>query len=92
MRPYYFEFEPERTRRTAAIVAFERMARGGRYPAPPRRCLSTRLADVVALVRLWRRRSRERAQLAALSPQLLRDIGITPSEARREAEKPFWQA
>ena len=33
---------------------------------------------------------RQRRRLAELDPHLLRDIGITEDEARREAELPVW--
>jgi uncharacterized protein YjiS (DUF1127 family) len=39
----------------------------------------------------WIERSRQRQALAALERHLLEDIGLTPEDARREAEKPFWQ-
>jgi uncharacterized protein YjiS (DUF1127 family) len=45
-------------------------------------------------IRLWRDRARQRqalAQLTELGPHLLRDIGISYEEARRESEKPFWR-
>lgn len=41
---------------------------------------------------LWYARARQRAQLAQLSDQQLVDIGISRSEALKEAAKPFWQA
>jgi uncharacterized protein YjiS (DUF1127 family) len=44
------------------------------------------------LFRQWVQRSRQRRQLAALTPEQLRDIGITSEAAQREAAKPFWQA
>lgn len=40
----------------------------------------------------WRTQARGRAELARLSARELRDIGVTPSEALREIEKPFWRA
>lgn len=43
------------------------------------------------LVALWIRRRRQRRHLATLDAHLLRDIGITPDEARREIAKPFWR-
>ena len=46
----------------------------------------------VGLVRRWRERSRQRQQLARLDRRMLRDIGITPDEAERECNKPFWRA
>lgn len=40
----------------------------------------------------WVRRSRARRELTRFAARDLRDIGITASEAAREAAKPFWQA
>jgi uncharacterized protein YjiS (DUF1127 family) len=40
---------------------------------------------------LWRRRQRERRSLLTLSDFELQDIGITRSDAQREAAKPFWR-
>lgn len=34
--------------------------------------------------------ARERKALAALDTARLEDLGLTPEEARWEAEKPFW--
>jgi uncharacterized protein YjiS (DUF1127 family) len=39
----------------------------------------------------WIERSRQRQALAVLERHLLEDIGVTPEDARGEAEKPFWQ-
>jgi uncharacterized protein YjiS (DUF1127 family) len=39
----------------------------------------------------WIEHSRQRQALAVLERHLLDDIGVTPDEARREAERPFWQ-
>lgn len=39
----------------------------------------------------WRRRVRERRQLAGLSDRMLSDIGITRAEAQFLADKPFWR-
>jgi uncharacterized protein YjiS (DUF1127 family) len=46
--------------------------------------LSLALADAAA-------RRRDRKALARLDPHLLRDIGLSPDEARAESAKPFWQ-
>ena len=42
---------------------------------------------------LWRSRSVQRRQLALLaeSPHLLRDLGLSVEQARREAAKRFWR-
>jgi uncharacterized protein YjiS (DUF1127 family) len=44
-----------------------------------------------ATLREWRRRSRERAELATLDARTLADIGLTPSDAEFLANKPFWK-
>ncbi len=49
-----------------------------------------------AFEHLWRTialliaRRRQRHDLAELDEHLLKDIGVTPAEAAREAAKPFW--
>ena len=50
------------------------------------------LTGWIALIGLWRRRSRERRELAAMSGRALQDIGITRWHACSEANKPFWRA
>ena len=48
-----------------------------------------------ATLALWRHRSSERSQLAfllsALGPDFVLHTGISRSEARAEAKKPFWK-
>ena len=39
----------------------------------------------------WLDRDRQRHDLADLDEHLLRDIGVTPTEAASEAAKPFWR-
>jgi len=51
-----------------------------------------RLTGWIALIGMWRRRSRERRELAAMSGSALQDIGLTRWDARCEANKPFWRA
>jgi uncharacterized protein YjiS (DUF1127 family) len=48
----------------------------GRLPMPP-------------MAHWWRIR-RERRQLLELTDHMLRDVGLTRAEARREAARPFW--
>ena len=43
-------------------------------------------------VRVWFERSRQRRALAELDARMLRDIGVTSAQARREAATPFWSA
>jgi uncharacterized protein YjiS (DUF1127 family) len=47
-----------------------------------------------ATLLLWIERSRQRralSELAMLNDHLLKDVGLTQEQARREAPKPFWQ-
>ena len=41
--------------------------------------------------REWRRRAHERAELARLDDTMLRDIGLTRSDAEFLSNKPFWR-
>lgn len=38
----------------------------------------------------WQRRSRERAVLAGLPDDMLKDVGLTRADVEIEANKPFW--
>ena len=70
---------------TLAVPSFERwLARGWRT-------LQAALARSVDAIVTWRERARMRRQLLMLDDHLLRDIGISRLQARREAEKPFWR-
>lgn len=40
----------------------------------------------------WLDRARSRRQLARLDDRQLRDIGVSRTDADREAAKPFWKA
>ena len=50
------------------------------------------LSRGIATLRLWRRRSRERAALAALGPRDLADFGASTADVYRELNTPFWRA
>jgi uncharacterized protein YjiS (DUF1127 family) len=50
------------------------------------------LATAVVAVLDWQRRAHERHVLMSLDQHMLRDIGVSPSDAEREARKPFWIA
>jgi uncharacterized protein YjiS (DUF1127 family) len=41
---------------------------------------------------VWQDRATQRAHLAQLPDYLLKDMGMTQKEARREAAKYFWRA
>jgi uncharacterized protein YjiS (DUF1127 family) len=40
----------------------------------------------------WRRRAKERRELASLDRRTLRDLGLSEGEVAFEANKPFWRA
>ena len=39
----------------------------------------------------WRRRAKERRELANLDHRTIRDLGISPTDIQFEANKPFWR-
>ena len=39
----------------------------------------------------WRRRTKERRELANLDARTARDMGISPTEIQFEVNKPFWR-
>lgn len=43
------------------------------------------------MVYVWNQRAWQRQHLAELDVRLLKDVGITPAAAAREAKKPFWK-
>jgi uncharacterized protein YjiS (DUF1127 family) len=49
------------------------------------------LGVVLAAIVAWHGRWQQRRRLARLDARMLRDIGLTRDEARREIRKPFWQ-
>ena len=57
--------------------------------AQPSRSYGHRL---IALIGTWRRRLRDRRELASMSDMSLRDLGLTRSDALHEIRKPFWRA
>ena len=61
------------------------------WRAKDQRDLVPPLIAGLILIARWIERARQRAALAALDDQMLRDIGITRAEAMRESEKPFWR-
>jgi uncharacterized protein YjiS (DUF1127 family) len=50
------------------------------------------LARALATVLSWRRRARDRAELAQLTARDARDLGLDPGVISFEASKPFWRA
>jgi uncharacterized protein YjiS (DUF1127 family) len=65
------------------------IAGSGRPPA--RHLASNAAARVAARFREWRRRTKDRTQLATLDDRMLADIGITRAEAQFLSDKPFWK-
>jgi uncharacterized protein YjiS (DUF1127 family) len=47
--------------------------------------------SLVGTLRLWVERYRQRIDLHELDGRMLRDIGVTPEQAGKEARKRFWQ-
>jgi uncharacterized protein YjiS (DUF1127 family) len=62
------------------------------YPSLTNSQPSLRLARLIGVLRQWRRRSRERAQLARLSERDLHDLGLSRGAIYAELQKPFWRA
>ena len=48
------------------------------------------LRSAVAQLRRWRQLSRDRAELARLTHEQLRDIGLSRADILREIARPFW--
>lgn len=76
-----------------SAIRFEGL--GGRL-VEPRAGAARRAAPSIAhrlavLLRQWRQRARDRAELAGLDDRTLADIGITRTEAEFLANKPFWR-
>ena len=46
---------------------------------------------VLWALREWRRRARDRSQLAQLDDRMLRDIGLIRADAEFLINKPFWR-
>lgn len=44
------------------------------------------------LLLVWQERATQRVHLSSLPDELLKDMGLSPEDARREASKPFWRA
>jgi uncharacterized protein YjiS (DUF1127 family) len=58
------------------------------HPLPP---LSRLLVSLALTVAAWELRARTRKQLGQLDPHMLRDVGLSETTSRAEAEKPFWR-
>ena len=49
------------------------------------------LVSAALVLARWEDRRRSRLALERLTPQQLRDIGLTPGAAEAEAARPFWR-
>ena len=72
-----------------ATVAIENEV--SRYTTEPMARASQTMAAVMQTLRTWTKRASTRRELSQLSYQMLEDIGVEPSEAMHEANKPFWR-
>ena len=48
------------------------------------------LSDIVLLLQVMAEKRRSRRALSALNDELLKDIGLSRSQALRESSRPFW--
>jgi len=49
------------------------------------------LGHLAETLRTWRRRSSERAELAAWTERDLNDVGLSRDDVAYEIDKPFWR-
>lgn len=76
------------------VIPFEIPRRRiSRLPHPRgRRAKSGVAGRMLTRWREWRRRARDRAELAGLDDRMLKDIGLTRGDAEFLSNKPFWRA
>ena len=58
--------------------------------APATAAAGNFLMSIVTRVKRWSELSRQRAQLAQMSDQMLSDIGLSRADALQEADRYFW--
>ena len=64
----------------------------GAAPHHRGRSVASELAgQFFTILRQWRRRARDRAELGSLDDRMLRDIGLTRADAEFLSNKPFWR-
>jgi uncharacterized protein YjiS (DUF1127 family) len=68
----------------STLRPFDKLRAQGAGPRRP-------IARALALLREWRRRSRDRERLAIFDDRMLSDIGLTRAEAEFLSHKPFWR-
>ena len=74
---------------SAATTGFQDTASGSQSFV---RTLTAIFGRVFSQLVIWQSRESERMHLSELPDYLLKDMGITPEQARYEASKPFWQS
>ena len=57
-----------------------------------RRTLRRHLSAARAQLKRWRQVSKDRAELARMSDDRLRDIGLSRADVLKETSRPFWDA
>ena len=72
-------------------MLFEARSAPGRGRDGTRRRARTTGQALFGRLRQWRRRAKERAELAGLDDRMLADIGISRAEAQFLSGKPFWR-
>jgi uncharacterized protein YjiS (DUF1127 family) len=65
-----------------------RIMRAERAPASS---FGSRSASLLRHILTWWERTRQRQALATVDDWLLKDMGVSRSDAMREYDKPFWQ-
>ena len=76
------------------VIRFEdarRPAADFRRRARRRRSARNIGTRVLGRLHLWRRRAKERTEVAALDDRTLADIGLSRAEAEFLSDKPFWR-
>ncbi len=73
-----------------SICPDDRPQQGRQLPAVFNGMLDS-VRGVLDVVRIWRRRSRDRRQLGAMSERDLNDMGMSWAEVATEIQKPCWR-
>ena len=66
-------------------------------PAGPRlatlwAAFTRRLTIILDTLATWQERASQRYRLAELDDRMLRDVGLSRADIRREVERPFWRS
>ncbi len=48
--------------------------------------------SLIALITTWQTRAQQRRELVEMEPWVLRDLGLSKTDAAAESAKPFWRA